>query len=215
MISIDTKVPVFTIGEAVIKKIEVKSLGFVAYCDIGERAAKGKTEAKQITNAIFRERIKSQVTAITSDDKRMQLDDIAVFGIPLRHALAIKEAINNSDNNPAGAVCKMLHKGDGMLTPIHISLGVPIKTGSEDKVISELEFTARNLGDLEDFVSADTELEQATALLRVAVPVGPGITLSSLPSWAADQISLEDGVWIMKNVVPTFLPPPEPSSETP
>lgn len=209
MNSIKTEAPAFFINDVAIKRVEISKIGFVAFCEVGDLAAEGETDQKKITNRIFRERIKRQVTAYDSSNNAVKFDDAAAYALPLKHAMAIKTALSQSDANDAvdgkPSTCKMLHKGDGMLTPIHISLGSPIKTGSEDKVIRELEFTARNLGDLEDFVSADTSLERAVALIKVASPVGPDLTISVLPTWAIDQISLEDGVWIMQNVVPSFL----------
>jgi hypothetical protein len=209
MNTINTEVPAFFIGEVAIKRLEIAKIGFVAFCEVGDIAADGESDQKKVTNRIFRERIKRQVTAYDASNNAIKFDDAAAYGIPLKHAMAIKTALSQSDANEPiegkPSTCKMLHKGDGMLTPIHISLGSPIKTGSEDKVIRELEFTARNLGDLEDFVSADTSLERAVALIRVAAPVGPNLTITVLPTWAIDQISLEDGVWIMQNVVPSFL----------
>lgn len=203
MITIETKNPVYNIDGQDVARLEVGTIGFLSFCEVGAKAGSASKNDSDVQKNLFRERIKRQVKAFDAAGKEIPLSDVAILSMPLPYAMRLKKDINA---DPVGEMksCEMLSKGDGMLSPIHIKLGFPLK-GSAGKEIAELEFQAQTLGQLEDFVAAGTDFEKTTALLKVARPVGEDMTLLALPSWALDQIALTDGAWIMENVVPSFL----------
>lgn len=203
MIIIETKDPKYNIDGRDIARLEVRTIGFMAFCEAGSVAGAASKNDLDVQKHLFRERIKQQVKAFDAVGKEIPLTDMAIFSMPLPYAMRLKKAINANPDEGAKS-CEMLSAGDGMLTPIHIKLGYPLKSASS-VVISELEFQAQTLGQLEDFLAASNDFEKTTALLKVARPVGNDISLLALPSWAIDQIALTDGAWIMDKVVPSFL----------
>jgi hypothetical protein len=83
-------------------------------------------------------------------------------------------------------------------------LGKPIPTDKGN--ITELEFQASTLGDIEEVLYRSNGNAQALALIRsVASPLGQETTLMSMPDWAVDAISIADGVTIREQVLPRFL----------
>lgn len=203
MITIETKDPRYNIDGRDVAKLEVSTIGFLAFCGVGARAGSAAKDDSEVQKHLFRERIKKQVKAFDAAGKEIPLTDAGILAMPLPYAMRLKKDMN-ADPDEGVKSCEMLSAGDGMLSPIHIKLGFPLK-GAGDKEIAELEFQAQTLGQLEDFVSAGTDFEKTVALLKVARPVGEDMTLLALPSWAIDQISLTDGAWIMEKVVPSFL----------
>lgn len=194
--------PKYIIAGKSIDRIDVGPINFLSYCAAGDAASRGAKTDKDVAKHLFRERVMRQAKAFTADGAAVAFDLPALMSLPLPYAMALKRAIN-ADAEDAKS-CKMLSQGDGMLTPLHIELGTPLK-GSAGKEIAELEFQAQTLGQLEDFVAADGQVEKTIALLAIAKPVGGDMSLQALPSWAIDQISLPDGAWIMEKVVPSFL----------
>ena len=104
---------------------------------------------------------------------------------------------------PAG---KIIRDGDGVDKAIIYELGTPIKVQGKDP-ITELEFCASTYGDVEDVLTADLAVQQ-TALLLSTVAKPLGTSLSRLPSWAIDNITVADGVSISRDVLPRFLGSP-------
>lgn len=203
MITIETKDPRYNIDGQDVAKLEVSTIGFLAFCEAGSRAGSAAKNDSEVQKHLFRERIKQQVKAFDAAGKEIALTDVGILAMPLPYAMRLKKDIN-ADPPSGVAQCEMLSAGDGMLSPIHVKLGSPLKGGG-GKEIAEIEFQAQTLGQLEDFVAAGTDFEKTLALLKVARPVGEDMTLLALPSWAIDQISLTDGAWLMEKVVPSFL----------
>ncbi len=208
MKTIEIKTPKYLVEGREVARLEIGTIGFVSFCAAGDAAGRLAKTDLDVQKNLFRERIKRQVKAFDAKGGEVPLDDAAIRSLPLQYAMQLKKDINADPDDFKS--CKMLSDGDGMLRPIHIELGQPIK-GAGDKIIAELEFQAQTLGQLEDFVAAGTHTEKTLALLAVARPVGEDMTLLALPSWAIEQISLPDGAWIMDKVVPSFLFEPEAS----
>lgn len=203
-----TKFP-FMIGETRVAKLVVSGLGFAKYAKVHVAAGK----ADDPTKALFRERIKAQVSAFDGAGKQLALTDIAVMMMPAPYAVQMKAALDAalwSQGEKAGEF-KVLSAGDGVLTPIHVQLGKPITgdnvTTGMGTAISEIEFIARTLSDLEDVLVADGNLDAAMAAFAMGKPVGADVNLLAMPSWAVDQLSISDGVGIIDHVVKVFLAP--------
>ena len=216
VIEIPTTEPAFTTTEYNIAALVVTPVTFTAFVAAVKIAqARGKDESS-ILRALFRERVKRQVKAKLANGTAIAMTDELIGKIPLRHVMRVKDALNDVTTPIATMKIKdidvpqpaeILNKGDGVLTPIHIRLGSPIKMQG-GKQIAELEFLASTFGDLEAAVISDSQLEHTLGLLSIAHPVGEDMTLTSLPSWALDQISLEDGMFLTQKVTPSFFPEP-------
>jgi hypothetical protein len=199
---IETKSPPYIHGDISISSIEIKPISFMSFATAAVRSSGGRDE-KVAQRQFFRERIKMQVTA-TGSTGEVPLDDVLISMMPLKYALALKDALNVVSLVNDKGDCELIHQGDGIVSPIHIKLGTPIQAQG-GKAITELEFMAGTLGDLEDAVVADHPLERTMALIKIAKPVMSEGNLMVLPSWAAEQISLSDGLWINTKISPSFF----------
>jgi hypothetical protein len=201
-ITVDPSLPCVLAGVDV-ASFAVRPLGFFAYAAAAERAARGAKDDKSVTRAMFRERVKLQVSVVPRSGAPVALTDETVSAIPARYAVAIKDAISavlvdSTANLPALTV-----EGDGTTCPVEVRLGSPLVLG-KDKNCDFLEFQAATLADLEDVLAEDTKLGRAVAFIRLAKPVNAG-SLISLPSTALDNLSLSDGIFIMDKVVDPFF----------
>ena len=87
-------------------------------------------------------------------------------------------------------------------------LGTPISTGQGKDPISELEFHAQTYGDIEDVMAAPDGIQQTVKLIAlVAKPLGSSLT--ALPSWAINLITVTDGITIQREILPRFLGSPD------
>lgn len=195
-----TKPPVFA-GEVAITKFVVTPVKYVGFCAI---VAKAKaTEGDNFERLLLRARLLDQVVAHSSGKKTFPLDDEFLLRLPAAYANNLRNALSGEDS-PVG---KILSKGDSFTTPIVYKLGTPIITQTSE-TITELEFIAKTYGDIEDVIVETSPLQQSIILLeRCATPVATeNITsLMSMPSWAVDQITMEDGLNIVNDVLPVFL----------
>src|SRR5262245_23499784 len=214
MIEIPVKDPTYEINGKHITKFEVSPINFIQFATIGTNATSMETTQVGIQRRMLRERIKAQVKAINGDGSSVSLDEVSLARIPVACALHIKTALSATLVN-GGAEPTLLSdkEADGITQAIHIRLGTPIryKEGATEREIWELEFIAKTLSDIEDVLVADNKLEQAKAMLALAKPVGPDIKLTTLPSWAVDQITMMDGLWLMSNAISPFLDADETS----
>lgn len=188
-------------GEEV-SSISVQEIFYAGFAKVWARSQLKVSKSLSAETSLQRERIRSQAHFMVKD-KRVVPDDAAITQLPIPVARQIIAALND-DHGTAGEV---LNDGDGISKPILYRLGNPIKlTGKgETAEIAELEFLAKVYGDVEDVLAADNTLSQTVELIRsVAKPVGVA-SLTSLPSWALDRISLADGVIISQRILPGFL----------
>ena len=208
MIEIKVNDPNYEINGKHITKFEVHPINFIKFANIGSMATSMESTPQGIQKRMFRERIKAQVKAINGDGSSVSLDETAVAHIPVASAMRIKTAMMNVLANTGSEEPKLLSEGaDGITKAIHIRLSTPItmKDSKGEKEIWELEFQAKTLSDIEDAIIADNKIDQAKAILAVARPIGPDISLTVLPSWAVEQITMQDGLWIMTNAMDPFL----------
>lgn len=207
--------PAFEIDGDIVQKYEVSPVGFVAFSEILSASARGAKTERDLEKRILRGRIKGMVKAIGDGGKHLAITDANIGKMPARHAVAVKDAIDQVINDGAEGDGKpeILSEGDGITTPVHVKLGSPIKVSGKGEPIAELEFMASTLDELEDAIVAENQFEQAVAILSIAKPATG--SLQALPSWAYKQITLADGVFIMTKVLPSFFGTPESSSESP
>jgi hypothetical protein len=188
-----------TIGDDVVVRAEIAPLLFAKFCELARKVNNERVGNQKYETLMQRERILSQVTFIANSNKKIRLTQEQLFALPASVAKAIIPALSKDE----GLVGKIITTGDGISTPILYRFGTPIK-GAGGKDIEEVEFLASTYGDLEDVLSGSSEIYQALDLLTlVAKPVGG--SLSALPSWAIDQITLADGVFVSSNILPRFL----------
>jgi hypothetical protein len=197
---IEIKNPPFEIDGTSIIAFHVLKIGFKAIAEAGAAADRGPE--KDRNKRLFRERMKRQVRAETADGKQLTLTNEHISIIPLPYAMPLRNALDTVLVDTEGTP-EILSKGDGIAQPVHIRLGTPIKMQKGDP-ISELEIRAQTLGQLEDAIVAESSQEQALAVLAIAQPAANS-SLSVLPSWAIDQITVADGVFIMTKVLPSFF----------
>ncbi|UPT53292.1 hypothetical protein [Synechococcus phage Ssp-JY38] len=192
-------------GEQKIDRIAVAPLLFVAFAKLWEDVSADTASRKGKALALMqRKRIVHQ-THFMSGDKRVLPDDAQIAQLPIPVARSIIAHLDDDQ----GTVGKLLNDGDGVATPVHYQLGTPIqlaaKGDGKPQQISELEFKASTFGELEDVLATSGEVPQTAHLLRtIAKPVEIA-TLTSLPSWAVDRITVADGVTISNLVLPRFL----------
>lgn len=192
-------------GDTEITAIKVLPLNFVSFVKIWSEVSnevRGKQNVS--SNALMqRKRIKLQAQFMAGD-KRIAPDDANITQLPIGVAKQIVGALDNGE----GVAGSVIGDGDGVSSPVLYKLGAPVSMTANGKKVEiiELEFSAKIYGDIEDVLAADGEVPQALELIRrTASPVGGDLSLTSLPGWAIDRLTIADGVTIMRSVLPRFL----------
>lgn len=191
----------FTIGESIVTKIVVQTIGFSALLALVASATRGVgSDEAELQKAVERTRFSAQVQYYAGDTLVIP-DAAALLQLPIKLARRIRAAFAEPDSKGGKIVDP---NADGITSPIIYVLGTPIPTDKGE--IKELEFQASTLGEVEDVLYRTNSHEQALALIRtVAVPLGQETTLMTMPAWAVDLISIADGVTIAQEVLPRFL----------
>lgn len=193
----------FAVNGAIVAKLTVSPItltGFAA-CIKEARRVPGDVSGEV---GLLRARRKKQVSAFDKSGKSVQLDDTAFAQMPRGLFIRVTDLLDEQEA-PAGMV---IRAGDGIDNPVIFKLGVPLnfQGGESGGVIEELEFQARTGGDIESVVATNDGIERTIALItHCAAPLGRDVTLQRLPSWMLDQVSMADGVEIMRSVLPDFL----------
>lgn len=208
MTKIDLPLPV-ALGAQMVSAFTIAPLSFLDYAALAAETSdivaitKGRYET-----AFQRGRLLKQCSGLTADGAAVALDDETLTTLPLPVARQLLAAVDETMAlGKQGTILSMM--ADGVTAPILYKLGSPIATGGiigeegkAEAAITELEFLAPNFGALEDVLAADTKLSQTVALIEhVAHPV----EMIGMPSWAARQITISDGLGIMNLVLPRFL----------
>lgn len=193
----------FSIGDALIDGVSVAPLNFVTFAALWQTAHGKISKTSKFEILLQRERMKHQAV-FTAAGKRVIPDDAQLLTLPIAIA---REVIDNFDVGE-GALGKVLTPdANGISSPILYQLGTPIAVdgGKDKKAITEIEFKASTYGDVEDVLAADNQIAQTVELIRkVGRPVEFS-SLTSLPSWAIDRITMGDGIMIARNILPNFL----------
>lgn len=186
-------------GDVVIDEITVAPLAF------HELAAMWATMThirKGFSKALQRARIAKQTTFKAKGEVVVAKPE-NLTALPVVVAKSIIAQLD-VDQGEGGEV---IGDGDGITAPVLYRLGTPIKMkdgGGNDLVIEELEFFAKTFGEVEDVMAANSDVERAMILIRdLAVPVGMP-TMQRLPAWAADRITIADGVVISGEIASRF-----------
>jgi len=197
------KIPIkFQLGDTMIDSVIVKPLTFTVFTEV-VTAAQGMAEPKTMEARLRRLRLLRQVTYYAGNSPvAMTAADVLTLPIP-----ASRTIIEHLDDDE-GAPGKVIRDGDGIDKAIVYQLGTPINLGKDKPSIKELEFQASTYGDIEDVLAFDAAVQQTFALIStIAKPLGT--TLSLLPSWAVNAITITDGVMISRDVLPRFLGSPD------
>lgn len=193
------KIPIsLQLADRLIDGAIVKPITFSMYSDCWTEA-QGMSQPKAFDARVRRVRMLKQVDYFVNGSvTKLTVEELLRMPIPAFHAIG---AVLDTEDEETG---KIIRPGDGISQAITYQLGKPISLGQGKDPISELEFLAKTYGEIEDVLSAGHGLAQASILIStVAKPLGTSLT--ALPSWAITQISLSDGVTIMREVLPHFL----------
>lgn len=187
------------LGGQAAKSITVSQLPFIKLAELATRASAMSGPNYPFLAALRTLRMIEQCKANLADGKQVAFDSITIRQL----AIPIGRKIHKSLEDPAIPGGKLIGDGDGASTPIMVQLGTPVATGSADVSFTELEFVAKTYGDLEIVMGEINDLDKTVALIKhVAKPVG----MQVLPSWAVEQVTIPDGMFIMENVLKSFLP---------
>lgn len=181
---------------------EVRSIGWTKFVELSNSAV-GKT-SRELSTSIQRQRLLAQVKAFDAEGnpaKSFTAVEIAALPTKIGKAL-VKAASEALDTKEEPAI--LSEDCDGITKPILMKLAQPLVLG--DEKIIELEFMAKTFGDIESVMALDNNGPQSIALIEtVARPITSNLKLQALPSWAVEQISVMDGMFIAQKVMPSFL----------
>lgn len=188
----------YKVGEKQVAFARVTQMTFKQLAAIlTEARARGK-DARGIRKIITNLQMKNYVALVDTDDKEHKITDEMMLVLPAKVGKAIYNGMT-FDSTKQGTIVK---EGDGITDSVIYKLGTPLETGTDS--IKELEFHAKLYSSIEDVLAEDSQHEQTLALLEhTASPIGT--TLLALPSWAVDQLTVADGMFIMQKILPGFL----------
>jgi len=196
------KIPLkFQLGDHVIDGAVVRPLTFQSFSTIVVEAQALK-EPEAWLARMRRLRMSRQVNYYANGTVvPVGFNDIPKLSIPDARAL-----IARLDDNE-GPTGKIIRDGDGVEKAVVYQLGTPIKMQKGDP-ISEIEFHATTYGDVEDVLAAENSIMQTIAMIKkLGKPMHSSLT--ALPSWAVDAITVTDGVFLMNEILPRFQGSPD------
>ncbi len=120
---------------------------------------------------------------------------------------ALGKALLSVADSAIGQGGKVIAEGDGVDTAIMFKLANPLRMTSSKSgavEIDELEFQAKTFGALEGALSAATGYDQTLGIIRHCATAPQAPQLPALPEMLVAQISLSDGIAILRHVLPTF-----------
>jgi hypothetical protein len=197
------KIPIhLQLGDNMIDGAVVKPLTFKQFSDyINEAQAMKQPDA--FDARMRRVRLSKQVAYyINGTVVPVTMTDI--LKLPIGDSRKILAKLDTEE----GKSGKIIRDGNGIDNAITYELGTPIETGSGKPPIRELEFFAQTYGDIEDILSADNAIAQTAVMIaKMGKPLGT--SLSALPSWAINLITVTDGITISRDILPRFLGSPD------
>jgi hypothetical protein len=191
----------FQLGDTLIDGATIRPLTFSAFVEC-ITAAQTMSQPVSFESRLRRLRMTRQVTYY-SGNSAVAVTPENIMSLPIPSLRTIVAHLDDDEGKPG----KVIRDGDGIDKAIVYELGAPIPLGQGKSPIKELEFQASTYADIEDVLSVDTAIQQ-TAMLLMTVAKPLGISLSLLPSWAVNQITVADGVTISKDILPRFLGSP-------
>lgn len=195
MIEIDAK------GENGFARFTVEPINYVKLVRLG--ASITTTNPRDVSKLLQRQRIFTQVTAYSDKGKcpftEVELSSLSP-ALGKKLSRAVDEVLDQKDE------CQIISSdaADGVSEPILVKLGSPLTMGTE--TITELEFHAKTFGDIEAVFAEDHVGEQTILFIeQLAKPITSSLKLQALPSWAVEQITPNDGIFIASKILPRFL----------
>jgi hypothetical protein len=191
----------FELAGKQISTIKLGRWNFVDFVSTYLRASEQVTPTTTFQAALQRERFLSHVHFISGQERVVPTLE-QLLTVPFT---AIRAVTSVWDNNE-GASGSIIGSGDGVTAPLLYKLGTPLAVtqGGEQKAITELEFLATTYGQLEDVLTAGSDVLKALELIKtVANPVEME-QLTRLTGFMVDGITIADGVTIMQKVLPRF-----------
>jgi hypothetical protein len=188
-------------GENGFTKFVVQPINYVALARLGSSLS--VKNARDIPKLMQRQRIFKQVKAY---NEKGEATFTEVELSALSPALGKKISRATEEVLSQEKECEILsdETADGVSAPILVKLGSPLSMGEEK--ITELEFHAKTYGDIEAVFAEDNAAEQTILFIEnVAKPITSNLKLQALPSWAVEQITPNDGIFISRFVLPRFL----------
>lgn len=199
-VTIPVEDPPIMVGEKRIATLDVRGVSFKRLSDAFNKASSRATSPSETGKFFTREKMRAMLSMLDADGNKVEYGENDLLNLPVKYARQVRKALDG-DFAPVG---KILKEGDGITTPILYELGTPLTT--DKGAVTELEFIAKTLGDIEDVMAAENGFTQSLELLQsVASPLGADVQLMRLPSWAVEMITAEDGLMIATKVLPSFL----------
>lgn len=195
MIEIDAK------GENGFVKFTVEPITYVNLVRLGSSLV--IKNPRDTAKLMQRKRIFKQVTAY-NDKGKATFTEVELSALSPSLGKRISRAVDEVLDQPNECEIISPDDADGVSAPILVKLGSPLNMGSES--ITELEFHAKTYGDIEAVFAEDNAAEQTILFIEnMAKPITSDLKLQALPSWAVEQISPADGIFISRFVLPRFL----------
>lgn len=197
------KIPIrFQLGDNIIDGAVIRPMSFQNFADYVSEAV-ALQEPKTFEAKLRRIRLSKQVSYyINGTVFPVALHDVTQLPIPDARKLLAK--IDDGE----GKAGRIVRDGDGIDKAITYELGTPIEQGAGKEPIRELEFHASTYGDIEDVMAAPDGIQQTAKLIAtIAKPLGTSLT--ALPSWALNLITVSDGIIISRDILPRFLGSPD------
>lgn len=189
-------------------KFRVYELTFVQLAKTIEDASRvvsPGSSSSEFTMAQRAERRKLQVKAFDASGVEVAIEDGELLKLPRSLGSKIAAGIDKVSKVPGG---KVIVKGDGADTPVIFKLGSGLIVGGDkgEQTIYDIEFSAKTWGDIEIVLCAGSSVAQTLALIEnCALPLAKDLGIIRFPSMMLDQITMNDGVAIMNEVLPGFL----------
>jgi hypothetical protein len=155
--------------------------------------------------AIHMQRVRMSLLSVMVDGDGANLP-VEYDAIP-RLPPALGKALLTVADTSLGQGGKVISEGDGVDTPILFKLTDPLRMSSSksgEVVIDELEFQAKTFGALEGALAAATGYDQTLGIIRQCATSPQAPQLPALPEMLVGQISLSDGIAILRHVLPKF-----------
>jgi hypothetical protein len=203
---IDITAP-YLVGVKKATKFVIAPIAFTTFVELALQSGGAKNSQAAFNSALLRHRTK----IVTDDGAHHDITPELLHVMPRPVAMPLVKFFDTEGAAPADETAEqkaerlakqpaVLNDGDGLTTPILVKLGTPLEAAG--KTISELEFMAKTYGDVESVLAETNELAQAVELIKsLAKPAG----MLALPSWAVDMVSVQDGMFIERTILPRFL----------
>ena len=194
----------FQLGDKLIDSATINPMTFQAYSTYVAEAF-SMTEPDDVDTRLRRIRMARQVS-YHAGGVTVPVTLLDVLELPIADARKIIAALNMSFlvGSPPG---KIIRDGDGIDKAITFELGTPLQLGLGKEPIQELEFYVRKYGDVEDVMAEFVPAIQTMRLIKAVAKPMPG-SLQRLSDGMLSQITLADGLTIMREILPSFLGSP-------